>query len=400
MRIAIVGAGPAGLYAALALDRIAGHRVELYERAPALGTAGAGLLLQPTGLAALAALGLRERIEELGSRVDRLLGTSHDDRVVLDLAYADIGARVHGIGIVRSRLHETLSAAVASAGIAVRLGAAVDGLDARADGVALHCGAQRLGRFDLVVLADGVGSILRAPAGLQARVRPYPWAALWATLPAAGSNAVLRQYYRGAHQMLGLLPSGGGLRTLFWSIEGAALPAWREAGLAAWHARARALAAEAGDAAEAVRDPAQLAFARYADVRLRTPWNGRVVAIGDCAHATSPQLGQGVNLALLDGLALARALAAHADPDRALPAWARRRRDHVRYYQFASRLLTPWFQSNLRALPWLRDRVLARVARWPWIGTQFLHTLAGTKTGILRVARDADDLLRHLEFPP
>ena len=56
-RIAVVGAGIAGTAAALSLAR-AGHRVELFERAPVLGPVGAGLLLQPSGQAVLRDLGL------------------------------------------------------------------------------------------------------------------------------------------------------------------------------------------------------------------------------------------------------------------------------------------------------------------------------------------------------
>ena len=71
--IAIAGAGPAGLATALYLDRL-GHRVTLFERFDKPKPIGSGLILQPTGLAVLADLGLHDEIAALGQPLDRLRG--------------------------------------------------------------------------------------------------------------------------------------------------------------------------------------------------------------------------------------------------------------------------------------------------------------------------------------
>ena len=65
--IAITGAGPAGLAAALYLKR-AGHRVTIFERFEEPKPVGSGLILQPTGLTVLADLGLLDDILALGAR--------------------------------------------------------------------------------------------------------------------------------------------------------------------------------------------------------------------------------------------------------------------------------------------------------------------------------------------
>jgi 2-polyprenyl-6-methoxyphenol hydroxylase-like FAD-dependent oxidoreductase len=116
------------------------------------------------------------------------------------------------------------------------------------------------------------------------------------------------------------------------------------------------------------------------------------VLIGDAAHATSPQLGQDANHGLLDAVSLADALAAAPDLPTALALHARTRRRQVRFYQWASWWMTPFFQSDSRALALMRDLTFDRMAPIPWLRREMLRTLAGLKTGVLSAARSAGAL--------
>ena len=81
------------------------------------------------------------------------------------------------------------------------------------------------------------------------------------------------------------------------------------------------------------------------------PWHAdRLVFLGDAAHATSPQLGQGANLAMIDAVTFADCVAAAPDA-----AYSAARRRHLNYYQFMTRALTPFFQSDSRLLAVVRD---------------------------------------------
>ena len=82
---------------------------------------------------------------------------------------------------------------------------------------------------------------------------------------------------------------------------------------------------------------------------------------------------RGANVALLDAAALADALRA----GEGVAGYTRRRRRHVRFYAFASRWMTPFFQSGRDRLAAPRDALMGPAARVPWIGRQMVRTMAG-----------------------
>jgi len=118
-------------------------------------------------------------------------------------------------------------------------------------------------------------------------------------------------------------------------------------------------------------------------VQMRHWHDARMVCIGDSAHATSPQLGQGANLALIDAMTLASCFAETSAVEAALVLYSQRRRAHLRYYQGASKLLTPFFQSDSRIASTLRDIALGPLCRMPIAREQMAMTLSGSKTGWL-----------------
>src|SRR5262249_48308737 len=145
---------------------------------------------------------------------------------------------------------------------------------------------------------------------------PFPWGALWAVLPAPPgfASTELRQRLRAAREMVGLMPVGRAPGTapgarpgvnFYWSLPLDQAAAWQAEPLDAWKRRVGALLPEAARVIEAVTAHDQLRLARYADVAMERWHDERVVAIGDCGHGMSPQLGQGANMALVDACVLA-----------------------------------------------------------------------------------------------
>jgi 2-polyprenyl-6-methoxyphenol hydroxylase-like FAD-dependent oxidoreductase len=123
-------------------------------------------------------------------------------------------------------------------------------------------------------------------------------------------------------------------------------------------------------------------------------WHDRnVVFIGDAAHATSPQLGQGANLALLDALVLAESVGARASVADALALYEQTRRPHLRYYQRMTRWLTPFFQSDARFLGWMRDWTFPIANRIAPLQRIMISTMAGVSRGFVASPLSVERLL-------
>ena len=392
LRIGIVGAGTAGLAAASFLARD-GHEVVVLEQFQRAQPLGAGLLLQPTGLALLARLGLDRAAIAGGSPIRHLYGRSaNSGRVVFDIGYRELGPAMFGLGIHRGALFALLHESAVAAGARIQTGTRIVAL--HRDGglpVLTDAGGQAHGLFDLVVDAHGIRSGLRTDHADLVYDRPYPYGAVWTVLrdnERRFADDTLTQRYRHAHNMAGILPLGhpngeaDPLVAFFWSLPVARYAAWQLAGIEAWRTEVRALWPEAAELLPEDLDPATLSFATYADIRLKRPYADRLAFIGDAAHCTSPQLGQGANLALADAFMLAQSLVGQGDVNAALRDYAGKRHGPVRFYQAASRQLTPFFQSGSRAHAWARDVGFGPMARVPYLRREMLRTLSGVKTGL------------------
>lgn len=384
--IAIAGAGPAGLAAALYLSR-AGHRVTVFERFEKPAPVGSGLILQPTGLSVLADLGLLDAVMALGSRIDRLHGAdARTGRTVLDVRYGARRGGRFGLAVHRAALFSVLYRAVQQAGVAIETGVGLDDLDTGERAFLLCRDGRRLGPFDLVVDASGARSRLRRRAKNPGEPRPLAYGAFWASLDWCDGfdrNALL-QRYSGASVMIGVLPIGrpepgaGPTAAFFWSLKPDEAERVWAAGIEAWKARVVDLWPACDAFMEQIGGFERLSLARYGHHTLKVPAGRRLAVIGDAAHSTSPQLGQGANMALLDAAALAHAVAGTGDIEAALERYALSRRRHVRVFQALSRLFTPFYQSDSALLPFVRDRLVATLARVPPAPQLLAAMVAGT----------------------
>lgn len=384
MHIGIIGCGVSGQASAIALSR-AGHTVDIFERFQTARPLGAGLLLQPSGLEALARLDLRGEAERWGARVHELDGRIAGNKRVLDLAY---GKGEYGLGIHRGALFQILHDAMLASGARLRLGFDVAAIETVERPAIVSRSGLRAGPFDLVLDCAGAHDSLRSALNVGVRAPLYPWGALWTTCPDRGGAFAgkLRQKYEHARIMIGILPVGrvpGADDTscvaFFWSLQLKDFDSEKSAGLEALKARVLALWPEVEPIMGEIAHFDDLALATYRDVSATRCRKGRVLLMGDAAHGTSPQLGQGANLALIDAIVLAHHLKRTADVDAALAAYERARRAHIAFYRHASRALTPAFQSDGRVIPWLRDNFLPYANLLPGGRYMTRTTLSGVR---------------------
>lgn len=384
----------------------AGHRVRLFERFETPRPLGSGLMLQPTGLAVLEALGLRGEIAALGARVERLIGTdARSGRVVLDVGYRPLGPDVHAVAVHRAALFNVLHHAVVAERLPIRTGFMVESLE-RSEGKQWLRGPRgREGPFDLVVDALGSASPLKVEAKVPSRARPLPFGAIWGTVPwvdAGFRRDALMQRYRRASVMIGVLPvgrqrrDGPELAAFFWSLKPESFAAVQARGIVSWRDEVLGHWPETAPHLETISDFEQMTLARYAHHTLQIPAGEGIAFIGDSAHSTSPQLGQGANMALLDAAALAAALAGAATLEAALAEYARLRRWHVRLYQMLSLTLTPFYQSDGNLLPLLRDGLVSAAARVPPVPWLLASMVSGQLLNPLSALRLETKLLREV----
>ena len=363
--IAVAGAGIGGLTAA-ALLADSGHQVSVFDQFTTPQPVGSGLVIQPVGQAVLDHIGAGDAARAMGNPIQRMLGhEAENGRKVLNVWYDKKGKGHCGLAIHRASLFAAIYDAVQKRDIAVHTNSRVTG--ARS-GMIMLANGQAYGPYDLIVDSAGAGSPL-SPLKSQ----PLPYGAIWGTVDwpdTALPINQLSQCYRRADRMIGVLPIGqipGGAQqkaAVFWSMPRDSHAAWKENGVDTWKAEAVALWPAFAPFAEQVTTSDQMTMARYAHGTLKKPWSPGLVHIGDAAHRASPQLGQGANMALLDALALARALD-KATGEAALALYAKARRWHVMTYQGMSAAFTPQYQSDSLWLPKLRDRVLYPVSQIP-----------------------------------
>ncbi|MGC9669810.1 FAD-dependent oxidoreductase [Planosporangium sp. 12N6] len=330
----IVGGGIGGLSAALALHRT-GWRVTVLERAPELREVGAGLTLMANALRGLDALGLADAVQARGraeapggirtstgrwlSRVDgaamtRLLGTT-------------------ALGIHRATLHGILHDALPPS--ALLTGAEV--VDVGPDPVVhyLHRGERSTARADLVVGADGLNSVVRSTLWPDAPPPVYSGSTAWRAVTRwDGPLPTAISWGPGAE--FGMVPIGD--HDVYWFGAVNAPPGERASDELAevrsrfgtWHEPIPALLAATPAGAVLRNDIYHLG------TPLPTYVKGRVVLLGDAAHAMTPNLGQGACQAIEDAVVLGSACAGDPDLDAALSSYDRQRRPRTQQIARAS----------------------------------------------------------------
>jgi 2-heptyl-3-hydroxy-4(1H)-quinolone synthase len=334
-RVLIVGGGIAGLSLATALQRL-GLELLVVERAPAWTPLGAGIVLSVNAMAVMRRLGLAEAARARGLALGEAAVTDAQGRRLSRTDLRRLAPR-HGdtVAIHRGDLHEVLLAGCT--GVPIRLDTTVVSLVEEGDGVVARLSDGAVARFDLVVGADGLRSRVRERV-FGANPPVYAGYTCWRFVVEAPFPLERTVEMWGRGRRLGLVPLPGG-RVYGFAVanapRGSSDPG--EVRIERFQARFGGFRGSAPAVLAGIRHPAQLIHNDLEEV-IQRPWHrGAVLLVGDAAHATTPNMGQGAAMALEDSAVLAELLAEKRPLVETLARFQARREGRVRWVQNQSR---------------------------------------------------------------
>lgn len=366
-RVAVIGAGPAGMATALSVHQ-AGHDVILLERYPQARPAGNILNLWPPPVKALGLLGVD--IEDLGAPCySEFRSAAGRVRVRVNLS-EDVIARYGGgfIGLLRPDLYERLLAALPPGVLQVNRD--VRRIEQDETGVRLHMADGEVIETDVLVGADGIDSLVRRTLWGDSPKREH-------NLQVFGGFTFDERAVAGADKGLAIIQHSRTVQGSWTSIRSKGRDGIQWWVLGAYdvgrpfdgdlHATATAMGAEFPDPLPrliAATDPASVQRWVLRDRKALKQWSkGRATLVGDAAHPTSPYAAYGAGMATEDGYFLGRRLAGvdlsdYAAVRAALDAFEAPRKPHTARQVQQAYLLGKVFHHAPTPLRVVRDAVL------------------------------------------
>ncbi len=345
--VLLVGGGIAGLSCAIGL-RARGVAVEVVELNPRWDVYGVGIIQPGNAIRALDQLGLGEQAIAQGFAIQGSRFHDAQGNLLGEVpAPPLLGDRYPGMnGITRPRLHRIFQDAVRASGAKVRLGETVESISQAEDGVDVTFTDGSSGRYDLLVGADGISSLVRKLVFPDAPSPEYTGQVCWRYNFQKPAEQQTLDAFVGSRGKAGLVPLAPDLMYMFvierWPADDLVVPDDRLA------ETMRERLAEYGGPIATLRDTlltsdADVVYRPVQSLLVPPPWyRGRVVLIGDAAHATSPHVGQGAALSIEDAVVLAEEVSSSDDLAAALGRFMERRFERCKRIWEISRQLGIW----------------------------------------------------------
>jgi 2-polyprenyl-6-methoxyphenol hydroxylase-like FAD-dependent oxidoreductase len=361
MRIAIVGGGIAGLTASIALRR-AGLEPILYESHSSLRADGAGLGLGANAIKAFRHLGLADEVMAAGHLLDAFSILDMRGRVIMRTDSRAISSRfgADNFAIHRSELHRVLSAHVPSESL--RLASPCNVIE-RADGaVRLYFANGMNATADVVIAADGLHSAVRRQ--IYPHVKPrYAGYTCWRGV-VDGHDLALKEATEtwGPRGRVGIVPLADG--RIYWFATTKAPerdPRYHAFGVHDVLGLYRGYHQPIGEVI-ARTEPSALLHNDISDLPPLPRFAfGNIVLLGDAAHATTPNMGQGACQAIEDAVVLAECWKCSSDPATAFRTYEQCRMKRTQTIVHMSRHFGAVAQIQSRWGGMLRNAVLRRM---------------------------------------
>lgn len=381
LRVTVAGAGIGGAATALLFAR-SGADVTVVERVSDPKAVGAGILLQPNGLAVLYGLGLGAELRDRGF-VDRTGAVrTQSGRALFSNALPDFGDGLdHFLAVRRSHLFAVLVDALAKTpGIDLRFGDALESVDRNATAV-LSSGTTITG--DLFVGADGAHSVARGALELGEAVRDRDTRYLRAVIDSESITDVGETWTELG--LFGSAPVGDGTYFFCGTSAAPVREALARSDLESLRDAWSSVFPPGHELLERVESFADLLLNDVVTVRCSEYHAGSSALLGDAAHAMPPNTGQGANSALVDAAVLIDSVREANDVPSALHAYSTRRHDKVEFVQRLSGRLARLAAIRSRPGRALRDAVVRATA-----------PLTGSRRQLDRIMQEPPSALRDI----
>ena len=341
----VIGGGITGSVLALALAK-RGVSVDLVELSPVWRGVGHGITVQGNALAALAKVGVLDEVLSRGVPFNQLRMRQADGTLIAEVPTPRTGGPElpATLGALRSDLQDVLCERVYAAGVTVRLGLTVRGLAQDALRAYAEFSDGSAGRYDLVVGADGIRSTVRAMLGISTTPQPTGMS-IWrvvADRPAEMDCAEV--YYGGPRYKAGYSPiSADKCYAYILDTDGTQRdfgdqPAWQ-----LMYERSVGYGGTWGKIRESIGPDSNVSHTRIEWLLVPDPWyRGRIIVIGDAAHACPPLIAQGAAMCAEDAVVLAELVTGDRALAAVLPAFMSRRMDRVDLVVRNSMRLVRW----------------------------------------------------------
>jgi 2-polyprenyl-6-methoxyphenol hydroxylase-like FAD-dependent oxidoreductase len=344
-KVLIVGGGIAGLTLAISLTR-RGIACEIIESNPQWGVYGVGIILQSNALRALETLGLAQRCLDAGFPYSTTRYYDSQGQFVRERTKPNLsGDRfASSTGMLRPVLHDLLRAEALSLDVPVRLGLTVSQLEQPGERVDVTFSDASVGSYDLVVGADGVRSDMRRRVFGAEHQPTFMGQACWrftADRPAEVPCAVM---YAGSKTQAGLIPlTQDKMYLLLLTAEPGNPRLERDSLRGMLVERLGEYGGLIGELARALPASQEIVYSPLEPLLMPAPWHrGRVVLVGDAAHATTPHIAQGASMAFEDAVVLSELVGEMPNIEQALQAYTTRRWERCRLIVHNSLQIGRW----------------------------------------------------------
>jgi 2-polyprenyl-6-methoxyphenol hydroxylase-like FAD-dependent oxidoreductase len=347
-KVLVVGGGIGGLCTAVALCKH-GIEVEIVELNPRWDVYGVGIIQQSNGLRALAALGLAERAIAAGYGMDALELHAPDGHLIARIPQPRLAGPQFAAtnAIARPRLHAILQEAVREAGASVRLGLTVETIEQTGERVNVAFTDGTTGEYDLVVGADGLRSTVRRLVFGPQLQPEYQHQTVWRyNLPRPEEVQDIWMFV-GMETRVGFVPLSPEMMYMF-AVETPPPGADIRVPEQELAERMRALLASyppgpVDAVRDGITDSSKVVYRPFETILVPAPWHrGRVVLVGDAAHAMTAHIAQGAAMVMEDAVVLSEELINAENVTTALERYNERRYERCRQFVDMSLQMSRW----------------------------------------------------------